>query len=205
MRSSNMLNQLLKDTKFKSEVNNFYRQHKEQVLDIILFGSAVKGKITPSDIDILLIFKEKESIDTEYELKNNLKAYKVSITSKTYHSLFSEDFKARESILTEGFSLINKKPLSSLFGFSQMTIFKYSLKGKNESERMRFYFSLYGRGKDEGILKEYDMLKFSGSTILCPTSFLESAKDYLNSWNINFNEYPILIPTRVINALTRNV
>ena len=50
-----MLKKLLKNAVFKSEIRKFFRKNESEIVDIILFGSIVKGKEKPRDIDILII------------------------------------------------------------------------------------------------------------------------------------------------------
>jgi predicted nucleotidyltransferase len=193
-----MSKELLKNTRFKSEINNFFKENKESILDIIIFGSSVKGKEKPEDIDILVLYKDKKSIDLSYELKKRLKGYKVEIIDKTYKELFEESFKARESVLSEGYSLIYSRFLSQGLGYMNFILFKYELKGFNKSDRMRFYYSLYGRGKEQkGMLKELDVIKFSETVLLCPVQNSEKIKEYLENWKIKFINFPIMIPGRL--------
>ncbi|MBW2981324.1 nucleotidyltransferase domain-containing protein [Candidatus Woesearchaeota archaeon] len=193
---------LLKDIRFKSEVKSFFSKNKEKVLDIILFGSSVKGKEKPNDIDILILFKDKKDIDISYELKKTIKGFEVSITDKTYKELFEESFKAREAILAEGYSLVYNKFLAEGLGYMNFVLFRYELKGFSKSERMRFYYSLYGRGKDQkGVLEEFNCIKFSDAILLCPSTNTEKLKEYLENWKIRFIEFPILIPSRLKSIL----
>jgi len=182
----------------KSEIEKFFKENKELLLDIILFGSTVKGKEKPNDIDILLIYKEKKDIDVDYKLKKKLKGLKTEITSITYKELFSDSFKAKEALISDGYSLVYKKKVSLGLGYMDYYLFKYDLKGLNKSQRMRFYYSLYGRNKkDKGLLKELEAIKFSETILLCPVENVEQMKEYLENWNIMFIEFPILIPSRL--------
>lgn len=192
-------NKLLKNTKFLSEISGFFKENKEEIIDIILFGSILKGKEKPEDIDILILFKEKKNIDLAYSLRKKLEklSLKAEITIKTYKELFDPSFLAREAMLSEGYSLITQKSLSKGLGYTNLFLFKYSLKEFNKSTRMRFYYSLYGRGSGKGMLKELNAVKFSETVLLCPPNNEENMKEYLNSWNIRYKEFPILIPTRI--------
>jgi len=197
-----MLKGLLKNTRFKSRINEFFNKNKGQILDIVLFGSVVKGKENPKDIDILVIYKDKKNIDLSYELEKELKkSYSVEITDKTYKELFSESFKARESILSEGYSLVYNQFLSEGLGYMKFVLFRYELRGFSKSDRMRFYYSLYGRGDQKGMLKEIGAVKFSDTILLCPVENSERMKEYLSGWGINFIEFPILIPSRLKSIL----
>ena len=195
-----MLKELLKNTKLKSDIKKFFNKNRQIILDIIIFGSFVKGKEKPNDLDILILYKDKKDFDKGHELKKVLegKGYNVDITNKNYSELFNESFKAKEGILSEGFSVINDKSLSEGFGYISFILFKYELKGFSASNRIRFYYSLYGRKKDEdGILKELDALKFSDTILLCPVKNAEKMKDYFSSWKIKYIEFPIMIPIRL--------
>jgi predicted nucleotidyltransferase len=177
----------------------FFEKHKFEIIDILLFGSLEKGKDLPKDIDILLIFKKKKSFEQAQELRNNIKqetSLTVEITPKVYDELFQSSFLAREAILTEGYSLINKISFAEGLGYKRAVLFIYQLKGKNSSERMRFYYSLYGR-TTEGMLKKLEAVKYTDTVILCPVHNMEKMKEYLNSWNIEYTATPLLIPSRL--------
>src|SRR3989338_1224151 len=195
-----MSNALLNNTKFRSKTKEFFARNKSKILDIVLFGSAVKGKNKPEDIDILIIHKDKKDFDVSYELKKSLNSLglNIQVIDKTYPELFKESFQAREGILAEGYSLVYEQPLSAAFGYISFILFKYELKGFNKSGRMRFYYSLYGRDNtQEGMLKKLKAIKFSNTIILCPMKSSEELKEYLNTWKLQYIEFPILIPSRL--------
>ncbi len=194
-----MFQELLKNKKFREIIDKFAKKNKAKLLDIALFGSLVRGKEKPEDIDLLLLFKDKEDLELAYSLRKGLEelGLNFSITTKTYDSLTSGNFLARESFLSEGYSLKKDRPISEEFGFRQFMLFKYELKNFSQSQRMRFQYSLYGRNKAVGMLKEFSMIKFSDQILLSPTINSEKVKEYLKSWSIKFEEMPILIPLRI--------
>ena len=195
-----MSNELLKNKKFCSEITNFFNKNKDILLDIVLFGSSVKGKNTPNDIDLLIIYRDKKNLDKSYELKKILKDFPVEIIDKGYVELFEESFNARESILSEGYSIIFKRSLSQGWGYLSIILFKYELSGFGKSDRMRFYYSLYGRNS-VGILKSCNASKFSESIILCPTDSSEKLREFFRNWKISYSDFPIMIPERIKNIL----
>ena len=198
-----MSKKLLKDIKFKSEIKSFFKENKKEIIDIILFGSSIRRKEKPKDIDLLILYNDKKDIDLSYELEKKLKrkGYDVEIVDKTYGELFEGTFKAMEGILSEGYSLIFNKFLSEGFGYMNLILFKYDLKGLNKSQRMRFYYSLYGRNKNQGVLNELSAIKFSETVLLCEIENSEIMKEYLKNWDIKFKEFPILIPNRLRGIL----
>lgn len=199
-----MLRELLKNTKFQCQIREFFSKNKDDMLDIILFGSSVKGKERPKDIDILILFKGRKDIDVSYELKKKLEkeGFNADVTDKTYKELFEESFKAREAFLAEGYSLAYGRFISEGLGYLKFVLFRYELKGFNKSDRMRFYYSLYGRSKEQkGILNEMDAIKFSDSVLFCPLENSARMEEYLNSWRIKFIEFPIMMPSRMGTVL----
>ena len=76
------------------------------IFDIVVYGSAVKGKEDARDIDILVIFLEgslKERLDKLQEIKSRLKDVKIEtpldIKQILLKDLFSSSFLARTGIL----------------------------------------------------------------------------------------------------------
>ncbi len=195
-----MLIKLLKNIKLISKIKSFYNKNKENILDIIIFGSSVRGKEKPEDVDLLIIFKDEVILDLSYSLRKMIEnfSYNVEIISKKYDEIFSPNFMARESILSEGISVIYNKSISEGLGYSNFILFKYNLKGFSKSNRMRFYYSLYGRDKKSGILNNLSLIKFSDTILISPIDKSELAKEFLENWKIEYLEIPILIPTRII-------
>jgi len=193
-----MFSNSLKKT-LESESSHFLKK-EPAVLDIILFGSTVKGKEKPNDLDVLIVFKDKKNLNTAYLFRKLIESktkMQIEIVSKSYSELFQEDFIVREALLSGGYSLINKTSLAEGLGYKSQIMFIYQLKGKNKSERMRFYYSLYGRNS-VGMLEKLKATKQTDTIITCSVENLEPMREYLRSWNIEFKEVPILIPKRIV-------
>lgn len=192
--------ELLKNKELNSRINKFYKKHKTDILDIVLFGSSARGKQKPNDLDILLLFKEKENLDISYGLKKELEflGIPIQIISKTYFSLQDNNFKAKEAYLSEGISLIKKQPIAESFGYSNFILFKYQLTDFSQSKRMQFQYALYGRDKHSGIMQKLKLTKFADGAILSPLESADEVIIFLNSWNIKYNSHPLLIPTRLL-------
>lgn len=167
--------------------------------DIILFGSAARGKEKPNDVDILVLFKERVDKDTEYWLRKELeKQYAgVSTISKTEKTVLDESFDARESILFEGKSLITGKSLAGRYGFRSFGMFKYNFSGWDKLKKTKFYYALNGRSGKKGIAETLDCIKLSDSVIIAPVENVEMLREFLDSWKINYIYIPTLIPERL--------
>ena len=182
---------MLKNTRLKNKI----KQHPE-IDDIILFGSLVRGKEKPNDIDILIIFKDKINKEIELEIKKTFKE-KISIISKTKKLVLEESFDARESILFEGKSFLDDKTLAEKYGYSSLGMFKYNFKDWTNVQRTKFYYALNGRGKSKGISQKLNSIKLSDRIIVLPLNKIEPFREFLESWEIEYKYIPMLIPNRL--------
>ncbi|MFH1649438.1 MAG: nucleotidyltransferase domain-containing protein [Candidatus Woesearchaeota archaeon] len=191
---------LYKNTVFLSKVNKFYREHYSRIVDILLFGSILKGKESPKDVDILVIYKDQDDLNLNYELKKTMSDWNVEVTSRTYFSLFEPSFIAREAFL-EGYSLIRKGGIAEGLGFQEIILFKYSLEGLSKSNRVRFYYSLNGRTKtDKGMVQRFKLIKVADQVLGVGKENLQEVKDYLKTWNLSYVEIPTFMPLRIIQS-----
>lgn len=195
-----MLSNSLKIEILKSELSKFLKNNKENLLDIIIFGSFIKGKDKPKDVDMLLLFKENKNSDISYTLKKILNKldFKADISDLLYFDLFLESFVAREAFLSEGFSISAKKYVSEGLNYESFMLIKYDLKDLNKSSKMMFYYGLNGRKKDQkGLLAKLGAHKLSDNTILCPIVTSESIKEFFDYWKVDCLMFPVLIPKRL--------
>lgn len=178
--------------------NNLKKLIKD-VEDIIIFGSVVRGKNKPQDIDVVVVFKNKVNKDMEYKIRKELeKNYNnISIISKTQKDLLSNAFDAREGILFEGISLLSGEIISNKYGFSSLGMFKYNFKGWDQLRKTKFYYALNGRMGQKGILESLECVKLSDNLILAPLNKIEDVKEFLDSWSIEYKYIPILLPKRL--------
>jgi len=180
-----------------SEIKGFCQE--KGILDIILFGSVVRGKRKPNDIDVALIFKDKEDLDIAYELRKVFESegIEVEVVALTYKKIFDPGFLPRENILSEGYSLVNGGFLSESLGLASYEAFIYNLKKFSQSDRMRFHYSLNGRGGNKGFLEETNSIRLAAAVILVPVKNAEKFGDYLGSWEIEYRRVRVLVPKSV--------
>lgn len=195
-----MLKKLLENKKFFKITADFLK--KPEVIDVIIFGSVMRGKTEPGDIDILVVYtaNSKERNDETYKFRKQLEQIdkNAHVTDADYNEIFDAGFMPKEALLSEGYSIRQKKFLSESFGYSNFMMFKYSLGKMGKSKRMQFYYSLHGRNKEKGILEKTKSYKFSDAVILSSMENSETIKDFLGKWKIEYKNFPLLIPGRVI-------
>jgi len=185
--------------KLFSELNLLLKKYRGVLLDIIVFGSSVRGKKFPKDLDIILFFRNTEDEDVVYAIRKFLEGKGVvpDIISKDYDSLFDKNFLGRESILSEGFSVLHNGFLSQKAGYSNGVLLKYDLRGLTKSKRILFYYALHGRNGAKGVVDVLGLRKMFDGAVFCPVNNLEDAKSFFIHHNILFEEIPVLIPERL--------
>ena len=188
-----MLKKLPKGIKL-NVIRSVYKKN-HTILDIILFGSIVRGKKYPKDIDILVLFSRSIDDKIASEIENLLKQseYNFQVTTATYSDLFSPAFLPRDTLF-DGISLITGKQLSDGFGYKNFVLFKYSLKGFTNSKRVKFFYALKGRYK-EGILNEMGY-RLGKDAFLIFSDKSEEFRAFLNLWQVDYQEIEILMPAR---------
>lgn len=170
----------------------------KSIFDIVIYGSAVKGKESPRDVDIAVIFLEgtlRQRLDKLQEIKSRLKKLidmsRVDIKQILIKDLFSESFLAKTGILLEGISIFKDKKFCNVLGFESFTLFWYDLKNKNHSQKVKFNYILAGRNAP-GILKELNGKRLVNSAIKIPIENSLIFENILKENNINYSKKNIL-------------
>lgn len=197
-----MWKKLLKNKEFLKITREFLK--RKEILDVVVFGSVTKGKEKPNDIDLIVVhlLKLKDVLNVSYEFRKRLeKVFKkeVHIVNINYKDIFDANFLARESLLSEGFSMRNQRFLAECFGYENFVLFKYSLGKMNKSQRMRFYYSLNGRGGEKGILEKNKSYKFSDNVIFSNLENSELMRDFFKKWEVDYIEFPMIVPREIVN------
>ena len=171
-------------------------QKDKTIFDIVLYGSSVKGKENPKDVDLLVIFREgslKERLEKIQHIKRKIKVnVPVDIKSVLWHELFAEEFFARRGILTEGISIFDGKPFSLKLGFKGFTLFTYSLRAKNHTEKIKFNYVLRGR-TTQGMIKRLGGEHIAPGAILIPIGKSLEFEDVLKMHAIEYQIKNILM------------
>ena len=110
----------------------------KDILDIILFGSAIKGKAMPNDIDIAVI--------TRKDIKISEEVFHASILSPD--DFFLNPPTLTNTLLREGYSLKHKRAFVENFKFISKVLFRYDLTGLSASNKVRIVNILRGKAGD---------------------------------------------------------
>lgn len=177
----------------KKSSNNLCQKYKEIIVDIVLFGSYVKNKLNPNDIDIAVIIKNRK----ESELLSLMKKFSVFFNKKVHLNLllcetmlFNPLFK---TMLKEGISLIDNLPLYKKLGLDSGSIFSFRLINLVKSKKVLFYYALHGKKNQKGLLDKMNGRMLDRTAFFIPISFVDEFQSFLESWKIDFYRMDALI------------
>ena len=176
---------------------------KNNIFDVVVYGSYIRGKTNAKDIDIAIIMNKNTSIKNKLNLCQKLrnlfleKGHNFDVKAVDLNDLLNVGFLGRESILAEGYSLVKKDYIAERFGFKAVVLIEYSLKNLARGKQKMFYYALQGRKKGTGILAKIGGKFVSKGVIKIPTKYFDEIKELLNGNNINFTatftlEYRVL-------------
>jgi predicted nucleotidyltransferase len=182
---------MLKDKSLMNKIKKWIV--KENIIDAVLFGSAVKGKDNPTDIDICLIVpEEKESLELVEKFK------KVASDSFHVSMISGKDFingnnTLVKTLISEGISVLKNAPLADVFSFENKTLFMYSLKGFKPTDRVKFHYALRGRRGTTGLIEDVGAELLSDGILSVPSAKEKIVTDVFKLWNVKFRAKHVLI------------
>lgn len=175
---------------------------KNNIWDVVVYGSFARGKLNARDIDIAIILKEATSANQKMLLCQQLRRMlaidcTLDVKAVDINDFLNAGFLGREAILAEGRSLINKKYLAEEFGFSSVALIEYRLRNLTLAKQKTWYYALQGRKKGTGILPKLGGRIISKGVLEVPTKNYEEIKAILDlhkvECTITFNlKYRIL-------------
>jgi predicted nucleotidyltransferase len=163
------------------------------IVDIVIFGSIVRSKRKPGDVDICVLSLDK------FKKLDKLKKVIGKEFKKDVHVsiLYLRDFLNPEetlwkTIFHEGISLTKDKLLSKLIGFDPSVLFWYKLENLKLIDKIKFSYALRGRNEKGGILREVNGEYLGKGCIIVPVENEDEIREFFARWNISFNRRRIL-------------
>jgi predicted nucleotidyltransferase len=159
------------------------KENRESVFDIVLFGSFIKEKFRPEDIDLCIIFTRKIGQDEIRRISGSFKGCHVE------HLFLNEIYKEPlwSTLIHEGYSLTENRFLHEILGFKSYMLFTYSLKRLPPVRKSMFSHALFGRERTGGILKEVKGKTLGRGCIIVPVENSERAREFLETWKIDYS------------------
>ena len=170
-----------------------FKKENEEIFDVAIYGSAVKGKLDFNDLDLAILLSKKISLSKKLKLSQELKSalknkvkYDLDVKAFDLYDFMDKVFVAKQGIISSGYLILHKEYISNLFGFNSYSIFKYNLKGLNNSKKTIFRYALSGRRKGKGLLKLKESEQLGKGVIRVPCSYEEEFKEFFDKFNINY-------------------
>jgi predicted nucleotidyltransferase len=149
------------------------------ITDIIIFGSIVKSKISPGDIDVAVLVKEKN-----LEIRNTILKL---IPDADVQLITIEDFENKIflSLIKEGYSIKNNQYMHEIYKIRPIKMYKYSLKQLTSSQKVMF---------ERGIKTIEGLKRLSNSVVLVPIEFTGKFESFLRQWDMDIDteEYELV-------------
>ena len=170
-----------------SEIMNYQKKLKKllnnEIVDIILFGSFVKGGFS-KDIDIALMVKDKLNIeDIKKEINEIIKEEK-DIQIIDLDSIYSPIWL---TLIKEGFSVKKNKFFFELYKIEPVVLYKYSLEKLTNVQKVQFERGIKQILGDKGTY-------LTRSVVVVPIDLKNRFMDFLKTWDIYYEckEYELL-------------
>lgn len=152
----------------------------ELLEDIIFFGSFVKGKSKPQDIDVALLVNRKDEgviNGLEKEITKNFQGMKADFTVFTLKEIYSEVWL---SVITSGYSVARGAFLKQIYGISPCKLYKYSLAALSPVKKVQFSRGL------KAISDCTEGIRLSRAVVIIPLENSERFEEFLKTWDIDF-------------------
>jgi len=181
--------------KLKKNLQNLLKKERSLV-DIFIFGSALKSKENPKDIDLVSFFRMKDYRvieEVNYKIKKEGDRHKLNVHIEPLivdDMLHSEVYR---NIIHEGFSIRYMQPVKQILNFGSFLLVTYHLKNKKPSEKVMFSYALFGRKKGGGILNEMGGKGLGKGSILVPVDREDIILSFFNQWNVAFKRQRVLL------------
>mgnify|MGYP001573153798 FL=1 len=159
-----------------------YLKDKE-ILDILIFGSAIKGKDLPRDIDIAIITDKKINIE--------IPGFHISMLKP--EDFFGNPPSLVHTLFREGYSLKSNKFLSQLYNFSNKIMFIYELISLNPSTKVKVVNVLRGKNKEKGLVEKNSGEWFANRVFIVPIEQEYIFDKFFNNFKVKYRKFYILI------------
>lgn len=165
----------------KNKIKKYLKD--KEILDVILFGSFVKGNENPSDIDVAFITKKKIKIDSP--------DFHVAVL--TPEDFFNKPPALVNILLREGYSLKYNKSFAKSFNFSSKVLFNYKLSSLTPSLKVKIVNALRGRKGEMGLVSEHNGEWISNNVFIVNSNNENLFEKFFLNFKIKFQKRYILI------------
>ncbi len=164
---------------------------RADIADVISFGSAVKGKLAPNDIDVCIVFRGK--VDRTFANEIGEKFSNFHISMLTIDNFFTRYHSLVRTLLYEGKSLFTGKSVASVYGLDAFALYSYSLTGLSAKAKVQFVQVLNGRNDRQGMIAKWNGKVLARGCFIIPVVFDAEALELFNKRSIKFIRKRIML------------
>lgn len=184
---------MLKSSKEFSRLKAEWRKcWKEDIVDIFIFGSFVKGKAKPRDIDICLVFRKKIKLDV-IRRAESLIGENYHVSSLCVDNFFTNRHSLAKTLLLEGESLISGSRFAGNFGLTAKLLYSYDLSAEDSSKKVRFVYLLRGRNGSGGMVKNWNGDFIAPSAFFIPIERDSEVQEVFDAWKIRYTRKKLML------------
>jgi len=180
---------MLKKLKKSLDIKN------KEVVDIVLFGSAVKGKVFVGDVDVCIIFRENilDMVVKEVEEKIKKLGLKPHMSILKVDNFFRKPVSLIRTILREGISILTGRKISDIYGLDGYSLYSYSLVGMKPNEKVRFVYIVKGRKNEKGFIEKIKGEWLNDGCFIIPIEKDSDILELFKKWNVKYTKKNILL------------
>lgn len=160
----------------KKSLKKLLRRYNS-IKDIIIFGSFVKGRDSPKDIDLAVIVAEKD-LNMVTAIKEEVGIEDIHITLMEFEDIYSGGLFL--SLLKEGYSLKEDDFLKNRLGIRPVRFYIYDLKHLDKSKKTMFGIALRKN------LQKTKGEKIGAGAVLIPIEQASYFEDFLDVWGMKY-------------------
>ncbi len=181
-----------------SEIAKWFVSENPEVWDVLLYGSSVKGKERPNDVDIAVIIEEGDPFKMAFQFKTALEeagfsAEELDVKGFLLKDLFDENNLVGFALLVEGYSLLSDKFLHERLNANAYFLFRFSYSSLPQSKKMRFLYAYRGRNGSGGVLQQTDSQEIAPGVVLVPVGTVYRFRKFLSLWGLSYEYAPLII------------
>lgn len=162
----------------------------EEVIEIFVFGSSIKGKAIPKDIDIAILTYKNPSLEFQKKISKIIGFHISVLTAKEF---FINPPSIAHTLIREGYGLKNKKFLAESYRFSNKILFSYSVASFPSSIKVKIVNILRGKKGEKGIVEFYGGEWIANQVFSVPMESEKIFDEFFDKFSVKFKKSYILI------------
>jgi len=148
------------------------------IKDLIVFGSYLKAKEEPRDIDVVVLAEDKEIGIIGKVIRDMEEICPIHVEVLKPEDIYKAGLGM--ALITEGFSVKENKFLNEMLGIKVNRIYSYNLKSMEHNQKLQFNRAL------NNTMKKIKAEKIGAGAVLVPLKQTGYFEDFLSVWDLKY-------------------